>query len=856
MLFLLFAFCAAELSARGCLEKGTLIYTSTSQKPIEQIKPGDLVLSWDGTKFKNAKVIKNISVSDEVCFEIETKTGRLTATAAHPVFINSREMKIVSGLAKGDKILKYFAGKSISKEVISIEKKRGASEFYDLIVEETGSFIGNGIIVHNKGCFLPDTEILFFDRSVKKISEVTPGDRLLAFTVEDGVVITTVNEILTAPASSYYIIATESTVINVTASHPLYTGNGRFCIAGEIKEGEGIYVFDGSRLSREIVKTKQEVKGDFKVYNLRTDNPHTFFANNAAVHNKGGCFPAGVKVAVKDGYKNIEDIKTGDTVTGYDGKKGFLPVKVLRVFSTKSEILELNTEAGNIQTTVEHPFLTAKGEYVLAGKFNNGERLAVRKDGKKISYTVLLGKKILPGEKKVYNIEVEEPNSFIAGDFIVHNKGGGGGRGGGGYRGSGSRGGGSSNGGGFVAFVFIAIPIIIIIISAQSQANNGELDYKFPLKRVEKKSTQTMKLVAFLSKNDKALDPALMVSTVKDTFMNLQTCWQAREYAPMKTLLTPQLFREHVNQLEALKRQHEIDIIDNIKVEFIKPVHIRLLDNGYKEFTAVIEASATDYYIDDRTNEYIRGDRRAASFQEFWVFQYVDGRWLLRQIDQTKESDALTDNNFVEMFTEVQLKTIFGEDGENSGVTGPGIDKSAMLKDNKIHRHLNFLVNIDKSWNEDIMKETARALFVAFYTAKEKLDAASLKDRMFKELYEKFEQENTRMKKDGLKVEYRNLCVRKADIVLLRNYADNTKDEFTVRIAAHAQKWVWKNGAIAGQDEYEIPFENYLTLGRKNTGWALKEFFGSSTFISGRKNIDEDSSGEQVEWYYTKNRAG
>ena len=39
-------------------------------------------------------------------------------------------------------------------------------------------------------------------------------------------------------------------------------------------------------------------------------------------------------------------------------------------------------------------------------------------------------------------------------------------------------------------------------------------------------------------------------------------------------------------------------------------------------------------------------------------------------------------------------------------------------------------------------------------------------------------------------VGYRNLCVRKAEMILVRNYAERNQDEFTVRIYAHAQKVV------------------------------------------------------------------
>jgi hypothetical protein len=51
-------------------------------------------------------------------------------------------------------------------------------------------------------------------------------------------------------------------------------------------------------------------------------------------------------------------------------------------------------------------------------------------------------------------------------------------------------------------------------------------------------------------------------------------------------------------------------------------------------------------------------------------------------------------------------------------------------------------------------------------------------------------------------VEYRNLCVRKAELILVRNFTDIAKDEFSVRISAHAQKIVRKG--------YQILREQYM----------------------------------------------
>jgi hypothetical protein len=93
------------------------------------------------------------------------------------------------------------------------------------------------------------------------------------------------------------------------------------------------------------------------------------------------------------------------------------------------------------------------------------------------------------------------------------------------------------------------------------------------------------------------------------------------------------------------------------------------------------------------------------------------------------------------------------------------------------------------------------------------------------------------------------------DIVLIRNFSDNTKDEFTVRITAHAQKVIKLGGALLSQDEYVTPFEQYWTFGRKDNKWLLKEILPSAVSLSGKTNIDEDASKEQVEWYYTKDRA-
>src|SRR5207249_1002581 len=130
---------------------------------------------------------------------------------------------------------------------------------------------------------------------------------------------------------------------------------------------------------------------------------------------------------------------------------------------------------------------------------------------------------------------------------------------------------------------------------------------------------------------------------------------------------------------------------ENVRVDSIDIVSIRYADKPeQREFTALVTATARDYYVDDRTNEFLRGDREPAEFQEFWTFHHHGDAWLLREIEQTKESDALTHENFVEMFTDAQLEQIYKEGAGAAGVVGPDMPTAIKVKGDKIERMLNF----------------------------------------------------------------------------------------------------------------------------------------------------------------------
>jgi predicted lipid-binding transport protein (Tim44 family) len=327
----------------------------------------------------------------------------------------------------------------------------------------------------------------------------------------------------------------------------------------------------------------------------------------------------------------------------------------------------------------------------------------------------------------------------------------------------------------------------------------------------------------------------------------------------MQSLLMPDLYAQHCAQLSAMIRQHEINVIAEAQVEKVDLVNVRYPHaEPTREFTALITARARDYYVDDRTQQFLRGDEASARFQEFWTFQRQEGKWLLREIEQTRESDKLKEENFFEPFTDEGRQQVYAETASAGGPSGPWLDNETAIKATRIERLLNFLVLTDKLWDRSAMIQRARQVFFEVMSAFEAGDPARIPaNAVFPAVAATINNAIQQARTEGQTVEYRNLCVRKVELMLVRNYADNTRDEFMARISAHAQYLERKQATIVRQDEDVSPFVEYFVFGRLDGQWKLKEILPEAQGQSqaGQENVDEESSADQLQWYYQHTRA-
>ncbi len=203
----------------------------------------------------------------------------LRVTTEHPIAVAPGVFTVAGNLSAGQAIEVWDDHDLHQVAIDHIERVRESVNVYNLMVLPGGTFIAGGVVVHNKGCFLPDTPVELANGHSKRIDQVRPGDTLLAFTPEGHVLTTTVRRVLTAQVDSYLKVQTDSRLLRVTPEHPFYVGHGTFQTIGSLHVGDAIYVLHDGTLSPEHINGMEKIAGPVTVYNLQTDDPGILFCH-------------------------------------------------------------------------------------------------------------------------------------------------------------------------------------------------------------------------------------------------------------------------------------------------------------------------------------------------------------------------------------------------------------------------------------------------------------------------------------------------------------------------------------------------------------------------------------------------
>lgn len=136
-----------HIDTRSCVAEGSLIATPVGPRRVEDLVPGDLVLSvGPGGAPDAARVSELRAHRVRALLRLVLDNGaELRVTSEHPLLCGERWTR------GGDLIVgSLLHGARASVRVLSVVPLRGDFRVYDLRVEPTHTFFVDGVLVHNK----------------------------------------------------------------------------------------------------------------------------------------------------------------------------------------------------------------------------------------------------------------------------------------------------------------------------------------------------------------------------------------------------------------------------------------------------------------------------------------------------------------------------------------------------------------------------------------------------------------------------------------------------------------------------------------------------------------------------------
>lgn len=283
-----------------CFVAGTKISTPSGLVNIEDVSVGDYILTYNhiSEEIEKKTVIEVISKNVPKTVVYEFSSGnKLQCTPDHPIYCSdgyyvaydyeyaTRHHNV---LTKRIEIgMEVFLNSGNVDTVVNITESNEPTIVYNLSnVESNHNFFANGVLAHNRGCFIKGTLVSMSDNTTKPIEDIKISDEIVTYdetnTMNDvgivnGISSHLVDEII-------HIIYDDGTKITTTEHHPFRIYNGEWETAGNLKVGDICF----SVLNKPIkISNIQREYGKHIVYNLiNVSKNHNFYVNGILVHNK------------------------------------------------------------------------------------------------------------------------------------------------------------------------------------------------------------------------------------------------------------------------------------------------------------------------------------------------------------------------------------------------------------------------------------------------------------------------------------------------------------------------------------------------------------------------------------------
>lgn len=223
-------------------------------------------------------------------------------------------------------------------------------------------------------------------------------------------------------SSRLFTVFTEHGRLVTTDEHPLWVGGHDFRSAGELKIGDTVRRWVDGRIVSSMVTGLQphHDEPEVTVYNMHVEAPHVYVAEGFVVHNKlTPCFPGGTLIATPQGMVPIAALSAGDAVLSVDNDGSVREASIRHTTQYDDiDILVVVTSAGELRTTAPHPVWMGGQRFVPAGMLKAGDVVMMLDGGDVRPATVQALR--AEARERVFNLQVEQPYTYVASGFIVH----------------------------------------------------------------------------------------------------------------------------------------------------------------------------------------------------------------------------------------------------------------------------------------------------------------------------------------------------------------------------------------------------------------------------------------------------
>ena len=137
----------------GCFPPGTVVKTPSGGMPIQSIRVGSTVTSFNDqtNKIENSSVSNIYKVHRTFYFSIIAGGYHVDVTAEHPFYTGGGKYKEAQNLKAGDVLYVDQNNNLIPTVVAQNLKVNEPTDAYNMTVDNTHTFFANDFAVHNKG---------------------------------------------------------------------------------------------------------------------------------------------------------------------------------------------------------------------------------------------------------------------------------------------------------------------------------------------------------------------------------------------------------------------------------------------------------------------------------------------------------------------------------------------------------------------------------------------------------------------------------------------------------------------------------------------------------------------------------